>query len=441
MKAIKIHNLSYRYPGRQEYALKNLDFEAEYGQFILIKGPSGCGKSSLCRLINGLIPTYFGGELSGTVEADGLEVASQSVAEMSTHVGLIFQDPEDQIVMSNVEGEIAFGPENLNLEPEEIGKRIKWVTERLHIRHLLRRRTEELSAGEKQKVILASILAMRPKILVLDEPSSQLDAPSRKSLFALLQSLNKDGYTIVIVEHNIEEVAPLADVVFELDKAAPEHVAPAQETKTGKVILKVDDLSASYGGHDVLKKISFTVCAGECLAVTGPNGCGKTTLLRHLNGLMKPQSGWVSVSGLDSKKTPTETLARKVAYLPQNPSDMLFCETAEDELKFTLRHLGIEGDEEAMLRRFGLEDLRDIYPRDLSVGQKQRLALAAVLIADPALVVLDEPTRGIDSEGRAALVSYIRGLLTDGKAIVIATHDRALVDAAATEELSLGGPL
>jgi energy-coupling factor transport system ATP-binding protein len=440
MKTVEVRGASYRYPGRDEYAVRGLDFSVDEGEFVLVAGPSGSGKSTLCRLLNGLIPHYFGGELSGSVQIAGEDTDGKTVAELSRQVGLIFQEPEDQIVMTEAENEIAFGLENMSLSPEEIGERIKWAADRLGIQNLLTRKTDELSAGEKQKIILASVLAVRPRVLVLDEPSSQLDAASRAALFALLKSLSRDGVTVILVEHNVKEVRPYADRVYELGKAShPETISPIPAAKTGKVVLRVEDLSCGYGQRKVLERLNFTVLAGECLAVTGANGSGKTTLLKHFNSLMKPMSGSVTVCGLDTRKTATDALASKVAYLSQNPSDMLFCDTVEDELKFTLHHAGVEGDIGGMLKRFNLLQYRDSYPRDLSVGEKQRLALAAVLVADPALVVLDEPTRGIDEAARRALVSMIHEMLLEGRAVVVATHDRGLVEVVASEELELGG--
>jgi energy-coupling factor transporter ATP-binding protein EcfA2 len=446
MKIVEIKDVSYRYPQREEYALRGLNLTIGSGEFILVTGSSGSGKSTLCRLLNGLVPRYYGGALSGSVFVDGLNTDDHTVGELSTHVGLVFQDPENQMLMSTVEDEIAFGLENQMMGGREIGERIDWVADKLGIKHLLGRPTSELSGGEKQKVVLASVLALKPKVIVLDEPTSQLDPDSRSELFRLLTGLNREGAAILVVEHNIDEILSRVDWVFDLDsmqkvKPKRKHARPRRRRArpTGDVVLRVDGLCGGYGGGQVLADMDLEVRGGECLAVTGRNGSGKTTLVKHFNGLLKPTSGSVFAYGMDTRETPTEVLAKRIAYLTQNPSDMLFCDTVEDELKLTLSHLGVEGDIEGILDRFGLTAYRSSYPRDLSVGEKQRTALAAVLVSNPDLVVLDEPTRGIDERSRETLVAIIRQLLVEGKTVVVVTQDTRLVSQLASREVKLEG--
>ncbi len=441
MNAIELSNVSYRYAGEKEHALEDVSLSVGGGDFVLITGPSGSGKSTLCKMLNGLIPHHLGGTLSGSVRVDGLDTTEHPVNELSTHVGLVFQDPESQVVTSDVESEIAFGLENLMLGSGEIGERINWVSERLGIEHLLNRRTSELSGGEKQKVVLASMLALKPRILVLDEPTSQLDYESRTELFKLLKSLNSDGVTVVLVEHNLDGLE--CDWAYDLGSRQrttpvihPVH-EPSFTDSSGEAVLVVSGLTGGYPSRTVLRDVSLKILKGECVAVTGANGSGKTTLVKHFNGLLKPIRGSVKAYGMDTSETPTEELARKIAHLPQNPSDMLFCDTAADELELTLKHLNLEGDVDSMLERFNLLRYKDTYPRDLSVGERQRLALAAVLISGPEMVVLDEPTRGIDSKSRETLVSLIREMLSDDKTVVVVTQDRRLVAEVASREIKV----
>ncbi|MBD3389138.1 MAG: ATP-binding cassette domain-containing protein [Candidatus Altiarchaeales archaeon] len=445
MKAVELSKVSYRYPGMVEHALEGFDFSVGEGEFVLITGSSGSGKSTLCRLLNGLIPEFYGGEISGSVVVDGLETAYHSVNEMASHVGLVFQDPEDQIIMSTAESEIAFGLENKMLPVPEMRDRIAWACDRLGIGHLLDRKTFELSGGEKQKVVLASVMALKPRVLVLDEPSSQLDPISRIELFDLLSSLNGEGITVLLVEHNIDEVLERVDWVFDMDTRSRVEMKPSKpktfkpSEPSGEVVVDVEGLCFSYGGRPALNGVNLKVHRGECLAITGRNGSGKTTLVKHFNGLHRPSSGSVRVFGLDAAEAGVEALASRVAYLPQNPGDMLFCDTVEEELKLTLDHQGVEGDVDGLLETFKISRYRDSYPRDLSVGERQRVALAAVMVADPELVVLDEPTRGIDVESSAALTSLIGGMVASAKTVIVVTQDMRLVSEVASREFNLGG--
>lgn len=438
MEAILVEGVGYRYPDAKGYALRGLDFHAGHGEYVLVEGPSGSGKSTLCRLLNGLIPHFWGGTMTGRVLVEGLDTRNHSVAELARRVGLLFQDPETQMIAATAEAEIAFGLENMRLREDDIRERITWAAGRLGAGHLLGRRTAELSAGEKQKVVLASVLAMKPGILVLDEPSSQLDLDSRRRLYEVVDSLNGDGMTVILVEHN-EDAERHADRVYELGGRLPLAPAGTPRRDFGETLLEVDGLAGGYGGIRVFSSVSFQLRRGECLAIMGPNGSGKTTLLRHLNGLMKPMAGQVRVMGLDTRRNPTERLAKHISYLPQNPQDMLFCDTAEEELRFTLKHLGKSGDVAGTLEGFGLYGMRGSYPRDLSVGERQRLALSAVLVARPDIVVLDEPTRGMDQEAKAKLTETIRRLTGQDKAVVLATHDERLAGEVAASRLTLGG--
>ncbi len=438
MEAVLVEGVDYRYPDARECALKGVDFKAGHGEYVLVEGPSGSGKSTLCRLLNGLIPHFWGGTLSGRVLVEGADTRGRGVAELSRQAGLIFQDPESQIIAATAEAEIAFGLENMRLPDDEIRERIAWAAGRLGAERLLGRRTAELSAGEKQRVVLASVLAMKPGILVLDEPSSQLDGEGRRMLYEAVGSLNRDGMTVILVDHN-EDARSRAGRVYEMGVSPRPPPAWAPRRDFGETLLEVEGLSGGYTGRPVLSDVGFQLRRGECLAVLGKNGSGKTTLLRHLNGLMKPTSGRVLVMGQDTRRVPTEKLARHIAYLPQNPQEMLFCDSGEDELRFTLRHLGKVGDVDGTLKRFGLYGLRGRYPRDLSVGERQRLALAAVLVAVPDIVVLDEPTRGMDREAKERLAAAVRTLTGEDKAVVLATHDERLADEIAASRLTLGG--
>jgi energy-coupling factor transporter ATP-binding protein EcfA2 len=438
---VEVRDVSYRYPRRKEPAIENLSFSIREGEFILIAGSSGSGKSTLCRMLNGLVPKYSGGWFSGRVVVGGIDTRDAEIAELSKHVGFVFQDPENQFVMTSVENELAFGLENMRLDSGEIRERVVDIAVELNIRHLLERKTAELSGGEKQKVVLASILALKPSILVLDEPTSQLDPQARREFLQTIAGLNDEGMTIVLVEHNTGEVLDSVDRVLDLDKRGfipPSELEAGVEYRrhypvkavSGRECIIVGNLSKWYAGRQVLFDINLVVHEGEFIALTGSNGSGKTTLVKHFNGLFRPEEGVVSVDGMDVSKARREDLSRIVGYVPQNPSDSFFHETVEGEVAQTLRNFNINGGAVKVLEKFNLHEQREAYPRDLSVGQRQRLALASATAYNPKILVLDEPTRGIDSKSRHTLVKLLHKIHDEGTTIIMITQDEKLAGTA-----------
>ncbi|MFH1402782.1 MAG: energy-coupling factor transporter ATPase [Candidatus Altiarchaeota archaeon] len=433
---VELRDVSYWYPGRDEPAVENLSLSIYRSEFILVSGSSGCGKSTFCRMLNGLVPKYSGGIFKGMVMVDGMDVRSTGIRELSRKVGMVFQDPENQFVMVDVENEIAFGLENQGADRGEIRERVAEVASQLGISNLTGRKTTELSGGEKQKVVLASILALKPSILVLDEPTSQLDPDSRRGFLKVISDLNKRyGMTIVLVEHSTEDVVEYVDRVFDLDgkrftrpaDVKPiEYPKPKSKTSNTKPCITASNLSKWYGGKQVLFGVSMQVNEGECVALVGKNGSGKTTLVKHFNGLFKPEEGSVLVYGMDVSESSVEELARLVGYLPQNPSDSFFHETVEEEVEGTMRNFSVHGDALEVLRRFGLEGHKNAYPRDISVGQRQRLAIASVTAHNPRILVLDEPTRGIDGKSLRTLVDVINVMRGEGRTIIFITQDEKL---------------
>ena len=425
---VEFKDVTYYYPEAEKPALSSLNLTINEGEFVLIKGSSGCGKSTLLRCINGLVPHYSGGTFQGKVVVNGFNPLDYPVEEMSKHVGLLFQDPENQISCTRVVNEIAFGLENVNLLSEKIGERISEIASQLGIRHLLERKTNEISSGEKQKIVLASLLAMEPKILLLDEPSSQLDPESTVKLNKILFDLNEQNKTtIVLVEHDFTETHKV-DKIIDLGKAElpVNEKSRKQPGKRSDVILKASHIDFSYGKKKVLGDITLQVNSGEFVSIIGANGSGKTTLLKHFNGLLKPERGSILIDNQETRNIHVEELARTVGFLSQNPNDYLFCDTVADELNFTLRNLDIDGDVDSTLEKFDLIEHKNSYPRDLSGGERQRVALASILIAKPKIVVLDEPTRGIDSSSKKKLLEIFNWMKLNGKTIVVATHNMDL---------------
>ena len=429
MALASVSGLAFSYPAASP-ALRGVSLELEPGDVVALLGPSGSGKSTLLRSLAGLVPHFHGGRFSGRVVVAGLDTRSTRPADLAGTVATVFQDPEDQVVMTIAANEVAFGLENLGVPPAEIWPRVERALASVDALHLWGRKTIELSGGELQRVCLASALALEPQLLLLDEPTSQLD-PEGAALF--LDAVERLGATVVLSEHRVGRALELATRVLFVDEGrllldAPRaealewlaHERPAytnpcvSETQAppGEVVLRVHGVSFSYReAMPVLDGVDLEVRRGEIVALEGPNGSGKTTLARIAAGLAEPQSGSVELQG-------------RAGYLSQDPGRYLVKETALEEVA-----LAVNGDEQrarAALRRVGLGWAEERHPRDLSSGERERLALASVAVAEPDLLVLDEPTRGLDPERKVALAAWLQEYAASGKAVLIATHDRDL---------------
>jgi energy-coupling factor transport system ATP-binding protein len=486
-----IRGVSYWYPHASEPVLRGVDWEIAAGEFLLLAGPSGSGKSTLLRCLNGLVPHFSGGKFAGSVVVAGLDTRDHGPRDLAGSVGFVFQDPEAQSVSAIVEDDIAFGLEQAGVPRAVMRKRVEEVLDLLGIAKLRSREISTLSGGERQRVAIASALVMHPRLLVLDEPTSQLDPWGAEEVFTALQRLNDDlGISIVLAEHRLDRVTahadrmrvfdraggmtegepaamlrqipagdlpPIARLALELEwpeipltlKAARSRLPrfepapkPVRATPTGAPIVQVERVSVDRGRSRVLQDCSLEIRPGELVAVMGRNGSGKTTLLRALLGLVEPSSGAIRVAGRDLAGGRAEQLAGFAGYLPQDPAKLLFAETVRAELEFTLKHRpsGLDWSPrqiDLLLERLDLLPLADRHPRDLSVGERERAAIAAVLVAAPRLLVLDEPTRGMDGQRKQALARLLAEERANGAAIVMATHDVESVAELATRVLLL----
>jgi energy-coupling factor transport system ATP-binding protein len=488
---ITIERLSYTYPGAAEPALHDVSLQVRSGELVVLAGTSGAGKSTLLRCLNGLTPHFSGGTVRGRVEVAGLNVLQAGPHLLSRHVGFVFQDPEGQAVLDRVEPEIAFSLEQQATAPAEMRLRVEEVLNLLELAHLRDRPLVTLSGGERQRVAIATALALRPPILALDEPTSQLDPQSAEEVLQALVRLNEElGLTILLAEHRLERVLrhadrlvyleggrvlvddeprpavaripqrpPLVELALALNwrpmpltvKEARRFVeenpkpqipnsneeatyatnmqyATRNTSPTQNPLLEAQGLHYSYGKRPVLRGVSLQVRPGEVVALLGRNGVGKSTLLRCLVGLLRPQAGEVLLMGRPSRHMDVADICQQVAYLPQNPDDLLFAETVAEELAITLRNHGLTETAvplppPALLAQLGLAGLAQVYPRDLSVGQRQRVALGAVMVPGPRLLLLDEPTRGLDYEAKRELVKLWQGWLAAGMGLLLVTHD------------------
>jgi len=471
-----VENLSFKYRSRTEPALKDVSLELHAGELLLVAGVSGSGKTTLIRLINGLIPRSYKGDVEGQVMLNGQNSGAFTLAKLSQIVGTLLQDPERQILGAHVKSEVAFGPENLGLPAAEVWARVDEALDRMGIAHLRDRETFSLSGGEKQKVALAGVLAMRPSILLLDEPLASLDPASAQEALAVFRHLADEGAAILLVEHRVEDAfAARPDRVMYLKDArvhylgAPEGLAavvdwrqvklPASQViqriraeaasprsepaATGSSRLAVDkaaplisfeNVSFGYGDDpDVLHNINLQIYAGETVALLGPNGAGKSTLVKHAIGLLKPRSGTVRVGGRNTREMSVAQIAHTLGYCFQSPTQMLFAPTVKEELAFGPRNLGrareqIDAAVAESVRVLNLSGLEDYSPLGLSFGQQKRVTIACVLAMRSKILVLDEPTAGQDFGNYMAFMDTIAGLRTGLtaealSAMVFITHD------------------
>jgi energy-coupling factor transport system ATP-binding protein len=435
-----VDNLSFKYRTRPELAIENISFDLKQGELLLIAGASGCGKTTLARCINGLIPRSYSGERNGKVLLDGKEVADLKIAEMSQVVGTLLQDPERQIVASNVFNEIAFGPENLGLPRDEIIRRIDQTMKRLNIEYLLERETFNLSGGEKQKVALAGLLTMNPSILLLDEPLASLDPASAHEALQVFRSLVDEGKTVILVEHRVEDaiqikpdrllymenggvkyIGPISSLPRELDhkqvklpaewvvqrvKAENQPVETVVSHKVeerGEPLVAFEDVSFRYSDETplVLENVNLKIYHGDLIAVLGPNGAGKSTLVKHAIGLLKPTGGRVLIQGEDTRKMSVAQIAKVLGYVFQSPTHMLYAPTVREELEFGPKNLGFNSDVisksvSESLSTVNLNGLEEYPPLGLSFGQQKRTTIAAVLAMQSKIMIMDEPTAGQD---------------------------------------------
>jgi energy-coupling factor transport system ATP-binding protein len=447
MTAATVRDLRFTYGGASAPALDGIDLDVRAGEVLLLEGPSGEGKSTLLRALCGLVPHFHGGRFSGSVVVDGHDTVHTSPALICRSAAMVFQDPEAQAVLGSVERDIAFGLECAGIPAGLIPDRVGEALEMAGASHLRERLIGDLSGGERQRVALAAVLAPGPRVVLLDEPTSQLDDAAAAALMATLRALAAGGAAVVMAEHRADRARPAADRVLAVragrrappDEAPPPHPslsAPA----TGPVRLALESITAGHPGRPVLRDVSLELRAGEVVAISGSNGSGKSTLLRVMAGLHAPDSGTVLLEGTDVTRRPAERRFPALALVGQDPGRHLLTERVDAELAIALRATAIP--EAARPRRIAdmldaleLDDVADRHPLDLSVGQRERVALGAVLVARPGVIVLDEPTRGMDPARKAALAALLRERAAEGAAVLVATHDSAFAHEAGDRAL------
>ncbi len=461
-----IEDLSFQYRTRSEPAITNISFELHQGEMLLIAGSSGCGKTTLARCINGLIPRSYRGKREGKVLLHGKDVAEMQIAEVAQMVGTLLQDPERQIVASNVYNEIAFGPENLGLPRDEILVRVEAAMSRLGIEYLRDRETFNLSGGEKQKVALAGLLAMNPSILLLDEPLASLDPASAYEALDVFRSLAEEGKTVILIEHRVEdaifarpdrllymeagevkylgsiehlpteidhkEVKLPADWVVKRVRQQGEDVvrtepAPIPERGEPLVVFEGVDFRYSDDTPYILQNVNLTIYRGDLIGLIGPNGAGKSTLVKHAIGLLKPTRGRVLIEGKDTRSLSVAQIARTLGFVFQSPTHMLYAPTVSEELEFGPKNLGFKDDVMQKtvadsIATMNLNGLEEYPPLGLSFGQQKRTTIAAVLAMQSKIMIMDEPTAGQDYANYTHFMDAMCKSLPDGSRSLVASN-------------------
>ena len=487
---IELDRAGVTYADAPAPVLAGIDLEVPEGELVLVVGRTGSGKTTLLRTLNGLVPHFSGGTLHGRVVVDGRDTRSHRPRDLADVVGYVGQDPLAGFVTDTVEEELAYGMESLGLPSDLMRKRVEETLDLLGLADVRDRAVADLSGGQQQRVAIGSVLTTHPRLLVLDEPTSALDPLAAEEVLATLQRLVHDlGLTVVLAEHRLERVvqyadrlvllagpglpvvsgppvevlrdSPVAPPVVELGRIAgwdplPLSVRdarrlagplrerlgdvrpPAEPASGGRLVAEVADLVASYGRVPALAGVGFRLAAGEVVALMGRNGAGKSTLLKTLVGMKRPAHGHVLVDGLVPGDLRASQLLRHVGMVPQVPGDLLYAATVARECEQADSDTGVEsGATLELFARLSPGVPMDRHPRDLSEGQRLTLALAVVLAARPPLLLLDEPTRGLDYTAKLRLVDILRDLAADGHAVLVATHDVELVAEVASRVLVL----
>jgi energy-coupling factor transport system ATP-binding protein len=474
--AVSFEGVTFSYPDSAP-TLIDASFDIPEGCFVLVCGVTGSGKSTLLRCINGLVPHFSGGTFDGRVVTQGRDTRSHVPRELSDVVAFVPQSPSASFVLDVVEDELAYALENLGVDRSTMRRRVEETLDLLGLEPLRNRSVRTLSGGEAQRVAIAAALTTSPRVLVLDEPTSQLDPQGAEDVLAALQRLVHDlGLTVVIAEHRLERVAGFADLAIGTAKGTPPRVgdpgdvipvvttgppvadlgrllgwapvpltvrdarrfeAPALDiperspTDPGDVSVEAKKLHVSYGEVKALRAVDLELRAGETVALTGRNGSGKTTLLRALAGLVEPTSGNVRSRGTSPRP------GRDVALLPQMPETVLFSDSVSAEIAATVGASRSSLEVADMLESLGISELAERHPRDLSAGERLLVAVGAVAATDAPVLLLDEPTRGLDPDSKARLRAFFDRWTDRGHAVMFATHDVELAASAADRVVML----
>ena len=455
---IELSNVTFRYKGASEGGVYDLSLKIDDGEVVVLCGTSGCGKTTVARLINGLIPHYYKGELSGRVTVNGKDIAQTEFYDLAGIVGTVFQNPRSQFFAIDTDGEMAFGAENIGLPPENIISRMNAVTDGMHIERLLGRSIFELSGGEKQTIACASVSVLSPDIIVLDEPSSNLDSSAIKKLGEILAQWRAQGKTIIIAEHRLYFLRELADRMLVLEngritkelrkdeimaltfadterlgirpfvldeiKYDRKYKEPSDETLT------LEDFRFTYkDGNHGIDIPRLTVPLNRIIAIIGHNGAGKSTLVRNICGLERKCRGTMMLGG---RKLKAKERLKNCYMIMQDVNHQLFTESVRDEVMLSMTDRSLTDEQKRrkaddILAQLDLAEYADTHPMALSGGQKQRTAIASGIASDKSVMIFDEPTSGLDLVHMKQVSDEIKKLRDMGKTVFIVTHDMEFI--------------
>ena len=460
---IEMEKVSFSYRSSAQNAnISDIDVTISDGECVLLCGRSGCGKTTLIRLINGLIPSFYSGDLSGSVLINGTSVQETPLYQLAEHVGSVFQNPRSQFFNVDTDSEMVFGMENLAWTREKMTERLTKTIRDLQIETLSGRRVAALSGGEKQKVAFASIYALSPDIYLLDEPSSNLDTAAIESLRKIVVLLKRQGKTVVIAEHRIHYLKDIADRILYMEHGKIQqsltseqvcniseadrcnmglrtmdlsHICiPDRVRKYGKPILEIQNLCLAHHDHTVLAGVSLCAAPGEIIGIIGHNGAGKSTFSRALCGLHKETAGTVTWNG---KILSAKERLQHCYMVMQEVGYQLFADTVEKECCFGIQSPDYEAAKQAM-EQLGIWEYRHAHPSTLSGGQKQRAAVAVSMVCRRDILIFDEPTSGLDYDSMVNVSRLFQTLSAMGKVLFVVTHDYEFLISACTRILHLG---
>ncbi|MBQ4414652.1 MAG: ATP-binding cassette domain-containing protein [Methanomicrobium sp.] len=466
VSAIKFDNFSYTYPSGSHPALTGIDLDIKKGECILVNGTTGAGKTTFCLAAAGILTHEYEGSSAGTITIFGKDVRDyQNMGDIGKKIGVVFDDADAQLIFTTVEEEVLSGLENRGLSSADVKERLEKILKLTDIEKIRYRPPHTLSGGQKQRVALAATLASGTDCIILDEATAELDTHATGVIISILKELKAQKKTIIVVEQKPREMAEITDRVVMIEKGEITGIVSSKEffenyhddediadLKAGdsdssesegsgtqdaeydrkETAIKITDLVHQYGENRGIDGLSVEIKHGELVAVIGENGSGKTTLSKHLNGLLKPTSGDVIVAGMNTKESTVTELANHAGLVFQNPDTMLFEETVEKEILFGLKNIGKKEEEcdgiiDGILAEVGLSDKRKVFPRSMSRGERQRLAIACVTAMRPEIIILDEPTTGLDPIEARRIMSILTKLSRQGHTVLMVSHDMNIV--------------